>query len=84
MSEVAELFSYFLVIEKLVYVRGSRMIFKRNFCAVVLLWVVMVIMCCNGEPQSTSLDDTVYGNLLIAIQKDVPENETIIHQLQVY
>ena len=64
------------------------MIFKKRSRASVMLWVAMVIVygaCDSQHRNHIGLgQDGGYENLLIAIQKDVPENETIIHQLEVY
>ena len=56
----------------------------KSFHVSVLLLVAMVIVCCGGQRNAINVVDGVYENLLIAIQKDVPENETIIQQLKVY
>ena len=49
---------------------------------------VLFFVCCRGQRNTVvsienNNEEGVYGNLLVAIQKDVPENETIIEQLKV-
>ena len=76
--------SLLLIFSKKSVTFSSRMFVKRSIHLRVLLLVAMVIVCCGGQRNPITLEDGGYGNLLIAIQKDVIEDENIIQRLKVY
>ena len=61
----------------------GEMLVEIGFYARILLSVAMVIPCCDGERNGIRIEGGGYENLVIAIQKGVPENKTVIQQLKV-